>query len=80
LRLPVDTHARLARYCWARELTITQVIESLIDQLLVQVDPEFDVPAYLSEAIAAGRFVLPDEGRPRARALVEYVTASGSRR
>lgn len=80
LRLPSDTHARIAQYSWERGLAVTQVIESLIDQLLIQVDPGFPVPSYLVEAIAAGRFVLPENGRPRVKTLIEHAAASSSRR
>lgn len=80
LRLPNDTHARLAQYSWERGLAITLVLESLVDQLLIQIDPDFPIPSYLVEAIVAGKFELPDRGRPRVRTLLEHAAAVGSNR
>lgn len=80
LRLPNDTHARIAQYSWERGLVVAKVIESLIDQLLIQIDPDFPVPSYLVEAIAAGKFELPHRGRPRVKTLLEHAEAIGLNR
>jgi hypothetical protein len=63
VRLQDPKHRLLVEYAKAHELTLNEVIERLVDQLLFQVAAEFRAPPWLIEAIRAGYlpFDLPEE-------------------
>lgn len=49
VRVEPDVHERVMKYAATYDFTANDVIVSLIQQLLVQVDPSFPVPEYLSK-------------------------------
>jgi hypothetical protein len=63
VRLADPKHRLVSEYARANSFTINEVIERLVDQLLLQVAPGFDPPAWLIEAIRSGYlpFELPDQ-------------------
>lgn len=48
VRVEPDVHRRVMRYAEAYDFAANDVIVSLIEQLLVQVDPSFPLPEYLA--------------------------------
>lgn len=52
IRLNADKHDRVRTYASMHDLAITDVVEGLVDQLLAQVDPTFEVPEYLRDHYA----------------------------
>lgn len=64
VRLEDPRHALLMEYAKAHQLTLNDVIERLVDQLLVQVAPqEFRAPQWLVAAVSDGHIplCLPEE-------------------
>lgn len=47
VRTSEEKRTRLAEYAREYELIVNDVLNCLIDQLLVQVDPDFETPGYL---------------------------------
>jgi len=62
LRLQDPRHEMLAAYAKRHDSTINEVVERLVDQLLIQVEPRFLAPKWIVQAIREGYlpFALPD--------------------
>lgn len=48
IRLDPDKHFRISTYARLHDLALTTIVESLVDQLLAVVDPDFSIPEYLA--------------------------------
>jgi hypothetical protein len=61
-RLRDPRHEMLAAYAKKHDFTINEVLERLVDQLLIQVEPRFRAPPWIVAAIRGGYlpFALPD--------------------
>lgn len=49
VRVEPEIHERVLAYASTYDFAVNDVVVSLIEQLLVQVDPSFPVPEYLSK-------------------------------
>lgn len=49
VRVDPDIHRRVVEYATSYDFAVNDVVLCLIEQLLVQVDPSFPVPAHLGQ-------------------------------
>lgn len=58
VRVDIETHDALVVYARRHGYTVNDVVHILCAVMLVQVDPEYTIPAFLKEAVATG-FIRP---------------------